>query len=109
LSKGIKGVNWLTVLDENWLQKAGGYSELKKKTGDGFRLEQYPGGILIQAGKHPDIGNVNRNQFPQYYVRLNRILKPIRVEKIRRIHDSLGFDPERTDAWLSRFDSCDQE
>jgi hypothetical protein len=104
LSKGIKGVNWLTVLDEKWLHKIGGYSELRKQIDIGFRLEQYPGGVIIQAGEQPDIGDVNRNHLPDHYVRLNRILKKIRVNYIRRFHNICGFDTEKTQSWISRFD-----
>lgn len=102
LREGIKGNNWLTVLADSWVKSLGGLELLTKKLGEGFTLHPYPGGVMIQTGPHPQLGDVNRQLEPVGYRQLAQVLRPIRV----RSHGGfLGLDQERSLAWLARFDS----
>lgn len=101
LRDGIKGVNWLTCLGDRWLEKLGGAAGLREKLGEEFILHEYPGGVLIQAGDAPQIGDVNHQIDVDRYRALSRVLAPVRA----RGHAPLrGFDQESTDAWFGRFD-----
>jgi hypothetical protein len=106
VEKGIKGVNWLTVLGDHWLSKVGGLDGLRRELDGEFRFYKYPGGLLIQAGQRPQLGDVNRRLWPAEYVKLSLALKPIRITTHRSFHH-LGenrFTRETSEEWLRRFD-----
>lgn len=107
LRHGIKGGNWLTVLNDLYVQKLGGLSTLTKNLGDGFILREYLGGIIVQAGDRPQMGDATIGAIPEYYARLAAVLKPIRVTEHGPFHH-IGpdrFDRQASEAWLARFDA----
>ena len=109
IGKGIKGVNWLTLLGDRWAQEIGGLDYLTIRLGDDFKLTPYDGGVMIQAGPKPQIGDVTTNRWPQHYVTLAKVLKPIQIKEHYGFHtgDGLGsrrMDSEASEAWLFRFD-----
>ena len=110
LKKGIKGVNWLTLLGDRWVQEIGGVDYLRIRLGDDFKLTPYEGGLMIQAGPKPQIGDVTTNRWPQHYVTLAKVLKPIQVKVHGAFHrgDPMGkqkrMDHAASLAWLFRFD-----
>ncbi len=108
--KGIKGVNWLTLLGDRWVQEIGGLDYLRIRLGEDFKLTPYEGGLMIQAGPKPQIGDVTTNRWPEHYVTLAKVLKPIQVKVHGAFHrgDPMGkqkrMDHEASLAWLFRFD-----
>lgn len=106
LRDGIKGVNWLTVLGDRWVQEMGGVDYLRLWVTEACTLYPYSGGVVIQAGAHPELGDSQANRWPMHYVKLAKALKKIRVKEHRPFH--LGganrFDHEATMKWLNRFD-----
>jgi hypothetical protein len=108
--KGIKGVNWLTLLGNRWVQEIGGLDYLRIRLGEDFKLSPYTGGVMIQAGPKPQIGDVTTNRWPQHYVTLAKVLKPIQVKVHGAFHrgDPMGaqkrMDHAASLAWLFRFD-----
>ena len=104
--KGIKGINWLTILGERWLDAAGGLDYLRVRLDDNFTFHRYDGGLMIQAGPKPQIGDAEANRWPRHYVTLAKVLKKIQVTDHWRFHwDGPGrMDHEATLAWLFRFD-----
>lgn len=110
LSNGIKGVNWLTLFGDRWVQEIGGLDFLKVRLGEDFKLSPYDGGVMIQAGPKPEIGDVTANRWPRHYVTLARVLKPIQIKNHRPFHwgDGMGvqksMDHAASLAWLFRFD-----
>ncbi|HYO59189.1 type VI immunity family protein [Archangium sp.] len=104
LRHGIKGNNWLTVLADSWVKTLGGLELLTKKLGEGFTFHSYPGGVMIQTGPHPQLGDVNRRLEPVGYRQLAQVLRPIRIRSHRGFA-AFGLDKERSLAWLTRFDS----
>jgi hypothetical protein len=103
----IKGVNWLTLLGEDFVQQLGGVDQLRSKLGPDIHL--YPiasGGQIIQAGDRPGVGDVNAGERLPAYRDVARILKPIRAIT----HPALGFSEfgsfgeTGTEKWLRRFD-----
>ena len=104
LKQGIKGVNWLTILGDQWVEQLGGVAALKVELGEPFTVHEYPGGVMIQAGPKPQLGDVNRQQEIPEYRELARVLKSIRIQEHRRFQERTGFDPEKTLEWLARFD-----
>ena len=109
VGKGIKGVNWLTVLGDRWVQEIGGLDYLRIRLGDDFKLTPYDGGLVIQAGPKPQIGDVTTNRWPQHYVTLAKVLKPIQIKAPHPFHfgdpnGSARLDSAASKAWLFRFD-----
>lgn len=103
---GIKGVNWLTVLGEPWLERVGGLQGLRSTLDENYTLQAFTDGVLVQAGPHPSLGDRNRNQWPQAYVKLARRLRPVRLREHRSFNEfgPNRFDEQSTQAWLTRFD-----
>jgi hypothetical protein len=107
---GIKGGNWLTALSDRYVAELGGADKVEAdlKTLDSrFLVHRYQGGILIQAGPRPQLGDVERDLWPELYVKLNKYLKPVRVVRHNPFqHGGPGerFDKVRSEAWLRRFD-----
>ena len=110
IDKGIKGVNWLTLLGNRWVEEIGGLDYLRIRLGEDFKLRPYDGGLMIQAGPRPQIGDVTTNRWPQHYVTLAKVLKPIQIKVHGAFHfgDPTGsqkrMDHEASLAWLFRFD-----
>ncbi len=108
LDNGIKGVNWLTILGDYWLKKVGGVLTLKEQLGKNFISHEFPGGVMIQAGPRPQMGDRDQGRMPDLYAQLARVLKPIRITKHRPFsyahEEGQRFDKEASEKWLARFD-----
>ncbi len=107
--KGIKGVNWLTLLGDPWVQMIGGLDYLRIRLGDDFKLTPYEGGLMIQAGPKPQIGDAAADRWPKHYVTLAKVLKPIQIKEHYPFHFGAQGGPPRMDhaaskAWIFRFD-----
>ena len=105
LRDGIKGVNWLTILDQFWFDRLNGKEALREELGEGFVFHDFDSGTAIQAGPHPAFGDVNRNERLPYYIKLSQALKSIRAE----YPDSFGrngyFNRDQVQEWRTRFDN----
>jgi len=107
---GIKGGNWLTVLGDRYLPELGGADKVEADLAaldSQFVVRRYDGGVLIQAGPRPQLGDAPRDVWPSLYVKLARYLKPIRVINHNAFqHGGSGerFDKANSEAWLRRFD-----
>ncbi len=106
----IKGVNWLTALDDECFEQLGGRQAVLSDLGDEFILYEYEGGVLIQAGLTPQPGDINQQHIPRYYQQLARKLKPIRLVfpeghyLIASPNKSEQSNAEASNEWLARFD-----
>jgi len=106
--QGIKGVNWLTFLHPNFVQRMGGRAALGAALDlPGVEVLDLPSGLMIQAGPAPEIGDTNAQQDCPYYHQVGRVLAPIRDKKFPGLFGPPGStmsDAETTREWLSRFD-----
>jgi hypothetical protein len=107
---GIKGVNWLTVVGDRWLAKLGGTDAVHADLAAldrRFLVHRFDGGVMIQAGPRPELGDAESNDWPELYVKLSKYMEPIRIKRHRpfqHVDPGFGFDKERSEAWLRRFD-----
>lgn len=105
LHRGIKGVNWLTVLSDPLVSRLGGIDGLQSRLPEDIPIHGYSGGILIQAGPYPQIGDWDRQLIPGHYRNVAQITRPVRAE-----YGDCFLDPAEGDAiavtraWLERFD-----
>ena len=97
---GVKGVNWLTLVSNELLQRIGAADEIRSKLSPEVSLEAIEDGLLFQAGPHPEVGDVNRGERLPLYGEVARLLKPVRARDVWSIY----FDKAETRRWLDRFD-----
>ncbi|WP_407352499.1 type VI immunity family protein [Luteimonas sp. R10] len=106
--KSIKSINWLTVLCDEFTGRLGAHAGLEAKLKPACLIHEYDGGIVIQAGDQPQLGDVNHGIVLDGYRRVAEALKPIRFEAYRRglFVLSTEFDElEETGKWLARFEA----
>lgn len=106
LIEGIKTINWLTLVDDGFLVKLGGYESLRSRLSEEIVVHRLAHGVMIQAGKEPGFGDVNAGDRLPLYREVARVLKPIRTKSHPQLGDRSNgsFGDAGTAAWLSRFD-----
>jgi hypothetical protein len=103
----IKCVNWLTVLSNALVEELGGRDKMRATLEPVCKVHDYPGGVVIQAGAYPQIGDTWRNDIPEAYRLVARYTNSIRFESYRSglFRVPQGLDKkEETLAWIRRFD-----
>ncbi|MFW8607745.1 type VI immunity family protein [Rhizobium beringeri] len=103
----IKSINWLTVINEEIVGKLGGQGALAKELGESCPIHGIDGGLIIQAGSEPQLGDVNRGLVLDDYRRVAKVLEPVRFNDYRRGLFVLPepYDKiEETRRWLRRFE-----
>ena len=108
IGDGLKGVNWLTFVGKDLLQKSGKASSFSPPASSRIVVHSLPHGLMFQAGPSPCIGDVNRKDFCESYHAVGQILVDVRTHR----HPAFVLGPEgvlaseeRTEEWLSRFDT----
>ena len=113
LHRGPKGVDWLTILSDTWLERLGGLEHVKEQMGE-LPVLDYNGGAILRAGPMPQLGD---NENPEVnaaladYHRVAEIIEPVRIKDHQGIHPQLfgdvrhekRFDEAEYQAWLARF------
>lgn len=96
----VRTVGWLTLLNEAFVTELG-----QPPVFDKCRVQAVKGGILIQAGDVPEIGDVNRKQdLPSYREAFRYIAPLVHRANARSAWVSLADDAgPRTERWLNRF------
>ena len=100
----IKNIDWLTILDQSWIDRLGGRAALETELGPTIEWHPFKSGVVLQAGPRPLFGDKHYQEPMEDYGRVARSLKPIRIESIKSLSLAYGFDEDRTIAWLNRFD-----
>jgi len=105
---GIKGVNWLTILGPEQIERFGGANQLQTEAAaQGLLVRPFSGGAIVQAGPAPNPGDKENGLVPEPYKRANLVLAKLRspCTGITFNMDSAGIDSEAfTRQWLDRFD-----
>ena len=106
----IKCVNWLTVLGDEIVGELGGLAVLKSALEPECTLHPYPGGVMIQAGEAPRLGDVDvpgSSELLEPYRKVASLTKPVRFMDYRsslfRVEKPL-VGKEEAKKWVSRFD-----
>ena len=105
--RAIRTVNWLTFINDSLVIELGGRDRLAAQLHDMCPVYPYHGGLLIQAGARPELGDLNRGLVPDAYKIVARALKPVRFDEHQRplIDAPQPLDSlEETMKWIRRFD-----
>lgn len=105
---GIKTVSWLTAIDSAYLEKIGGEPAVRSELPmDWFRLFDYGGGLVIQAGPRPESAPEDED-LPARLVLPDMLLQPVRATAVRLHYASSESEPRliglAAEKWLARFD-----
>ncbi|MBI4241709.1 MAG: DUF3396 domain-containing protein [Candidatus Rokubacteria bacterium] len=102
---GIKGVNWITMLCDEFVKRVGGRKKLDASLPKSMEVLPVQGGLVLKAGAEPSVGDVNRGDRVPLYRSVYRIVAPLQKPAIGRYgpFELPGDASEKTDAWLQRF------
>lgn len=121
LYNGPRCADWLMALSEPFIAKLGGVDAIAKKMTP-LPYQSYDGGIALQAGAIPGLGEKTGNSLPDY-MHLANVIEPIRGKPLRRElclpyndpllaklglplgnpQDTLTYPRELSDMWHNRF------
>lgn len=105
----IRTIGWLTALDDGFVAALGGPDHVAAALDDEeILIHRYTGGIVIQAGPRPRLGDRNRGDIPPAYRHVARLVEPLIM---RRFSTGIFYPlpapldlATETDKWLRRFD-----
>jgi len=98
--QGVKTVNWLTILSSALADRCGGADAIQRRIGKHASVQPTGGGIIIQAGAAPRIGDVNRDDRLDAYEAVAAAIEPVMMPELPRLD---GMSKEQTSRWLRRF------
>jgi len=104
-SSGVVAVSWLTFLGPEISEELGGQKALAKAAPTGVSvLPLGKGGVLLRAGKQPELGDVNRRERLPLYRAVGRLVSPRRAsdEELEDLNIQ-GMSDEAAIDWLRRF------
>lgn len=104
---GYFSINWLTFLGDELLATLAPADELRETLGADRPISRFDGGIIVQAGARPQLGDVNQGLILDDYRAVNTALRPLRFEDyvIPVLDAPEPLDPlEATFDWIRRFD-----
>lgn len=105
----IRTSNWLTVLDDGFVERLGGLRAMGEALTEDCTLLEWDGGIVIRAGEAPQLGDVNQGIVPDAYHAVARLVAPLRFSDYSD-RMPLFFPPPpaspgaESRKWLARFD-----
>ncbi len=83
-SDGIWDMNWLTVVSDHYIARSEAFRNALASPGKDVTVHRYDGGVVLQAGDAPQMGDRHNNLIPAVYVEVERMLQPVRFTKLTR-------------------------
>lgn len=100
----VRGVGWLTMLDDDFVEKLGGVEALREALGDAAEVVEQERGVILKAGPVPQFGDVNRKEDLPEYRAVYAAIEPLLPDFGDAPCLNIGGDFEsRNEAWLERF------
>jgi hypothetical protein len=97
-----RGARWLTMLGTDLVDRLGGKSALAAKLIDGVDVVEGAHGILLRAGKAPEIGDVNRQQSTPLLASVAEAIERVTFFGDKGLGPLFG-GPEPRNRWERRF------
>lgn len=99
----IKGVNWLTYVDQSRIERLGGGERLRAALDPGVRVTPIGAGLLLQAGDAPALGDENRQDKLPLYRSVFRALEPLTPAGFERSQELTLEDMDEAEALSQRW------
>lgn len=101
--KGIKGINWLNIISNDFVKKL---KISKKSAFKNLIFIDIENGLIIQAGERPMVSDINRGESVEAYQDAYNLLKPLIVKTPCPLTISGEFEErmEKTYQWMHRFE-----
>lgn len=105
----IRTINWLTILDDTFVETLGGLDRIRSELGDTCPVHVFNGGVVIQAGPRPKPGDVNYGEVLEDYRKVSNLTRILRFENFTGRNGLLTVPPPldsvvETLKWIRRFD-----
>lgn len=104
---GIKGINWLTILCQPFVDRLGGTEKLRRSLPQSVEILAVKGGLLLKAGSRPQTGDTNRREFLPEYKAVYKVVAPLAEIGYSRspalLAGNMANYEENTLAWRRRF------
>lgn len=98
----IKGVNWLTLLGDEFVRRLGGLPALRSRLSAAVALHPAAhGSAVVQAGRVPSWGDTQKGDDLSLYQEVARVLRPVCLQEHPPFE---SFGAEGTKQWLRRFE-----
>ncbi len=100
----VKGVGWLTALDDGLVRELGGSGAVQSALPREVDIIAVPRGVILQAGAEPAVGDANRRDLLPAYRSVFKLLAP-KVEIAAKRSPSFNLATEyveRTERWYMR-------
>ena len=104
--EAIKGVNWLTVLSEEFADRIGGRAALTEALPHPIEVIPVKAGLILKAGPEPGAGDLDSGDILPEYRAVYQIVSPLQEPLLGRYGSFTlpgGRHRELTQAWLERF------
>ncbi len=102
----VRGARWITFLGPSLFSRLGPLPKMSKALGYDVELTGIGGGMMIRAGKEPELGDANKNIGTPLLREVARVLEPVTLFKERSlVGDAFikDFDDPFLDEWERRF------
>jgi hypothetical protein len=105
--RGLVDVNWVTLLGNTPLKKAGAREGVRKMLGPEIDIRPLDtgNGIAIVAGDHPETGDITVGNDLPLYRSVGHALRTLRPEELHKTKflPVPGFDKLQGEQWIDRF------
>jgi hypothetical protein len=100
---GLVTTSWLTLIGRPLLDRFGvGASAAHRRFRHGVEAAELRGGLLVQAGAAPTLGDVNQLRVPAAYHEVARFLEPCLTPSLPTMYGTF-YDTDDTAKWQRRF------
>ena len=105
LGNMTRGARWLTWLGVDLVKRLGGFQQLLNLTSHDVHVVETAAGVLIRAGRVPDVGDQNRNVGTPHLCALAAVLQPVTLFDESALADTsfADEDPAAFAKWEHRF------
>jgi hypothetical protein len=101
MGKRVRGAYWLTFLGAEALEKLGGGKKLRKNLASEIEQREVGPGVMLRAGKVPEVGDVNKGDTLPLLRSLAKTLEPV-LNLDDRYLDNMFVDEDARAKWERR-------
>ena len=100
----LKGVGWLTIVCNDFMERLGGFEEVRASPPKDLDIVDVAGGVILKAGARPTIGDANqRNDMPVYRDVYRMVSPLVEIAALRAMSFNLRGDfVEKKRKWFRR-------